>query len=75
MEMVIQPWCICDRDDGLIISSPLLCLHPTFGVKLSGGNAASFTPTVERRLELGENISSDGCAGGKLEGHWLHLTL
>lgn len=69
MEMVIQTRFICDRNDGLIISSPLFCLHPTFGVKLSGGNAAPFTPTVEYRIALGDNISSDDCTGTKLEGY------
>lgn len=73
--MVIQPWCICDRDNGLVVSSPLFCLYATFGVKLSGGNAAPFTPALEYRFALGEDISSNGCMGTKLEGYWLQLIL
>lgn len=65
--MVIQPWCICDGDN-VLIRSPLFCLHPTFAVKLSEGAAPPFAPTVECRLALGENISSDGCTGKKIRG-------
>lgn len=68
--MVIQPWCICDGGN-VLIRSPLFCLHPTFGVKLSGGDAPPFALTVECRLVFGESISSDGCTGTKLEGCWL----
>lgn len=44
MDIVIQPWCNCDRDGGLIISGSLSCLHLTFCVKQSGGNLLHLLP-------------------------------
>lgn len=53
----------------VLLSEILFCLNPAFGIKLSGGNAAPFTSTVEYRLALGENISSYICTSTKLEGY------